>query len=124
MQSALDGDDHLGPLAEHDELVRDEAARCIPASQRIREAQGYSIVGAVKRCRCVLDIREDAVVNRKGVGQAGCEEEPEAPGAPSGSPDEAVGELLIRVHFRLLISNLSLTPCSRSSLNCVRVAVR
>lgn len=114
--TVLEGVDLVCERRRYDDVVGDDAARLVAATEGVREAQGHMRAGASADCQLALSSRERAIVDRERVGVSPVEEESKTPGAPARGPDEP--------HLRLLTRRSSLTPWSRSSQNCVKVALR
>ena len=123
-QAVRDRPDAVGESSVYHKLVRYHAAGCVSPPQWIGEAQRNHIGGAVIGRRLVLEIREAAFVEEERVGQPSLQEEPEPPVAPSSGPDQPLESVLARTHYFPLMSSRSVSPWSRSILNCVSVAVR
>lgn len=116
--------DLMGQVAGHDELVRDDASSCISSAQRIGKAQRDLPASSAPHHRLFPEICERAFVVQERVAQPSVEQEPEPPRAPPSGPDEPFRSVRTHAYLRLLRSNPSATPWSRSNLNCVSVAVR
>src|SRR5665647_829030 len=114
--TVLEGVDLVCERRRYDEVVGDDTARLVAATEGVREAQGHVGAGASADCQLALSSCERAVIDRERVGVSPIEEEPESPGAPPRSPDDP--------HLRLLTRRWSFTPWSSWSRNCVKVAVR
>ncbi|MFD5872949.1 hypothetical protein [Streptomyces sp. NPDC060322] len=116
LTSILDRVDLIGQGPEDNELVGDDPAGPVLASQGIRETQRPLLGNAPPDFRLVPDTREGFVVDLEWIPESPVTEKPETPGPPSRGPDEA--------HLTLLRKTCSSSPLSRSIRKRVNVAVR
>src|SRR5690625_4529956 len=93
----------------------DEASGLVLPPLGVRQAQGDLAPGAPADLRLIIQTAEGVLVDRQGIGVPGGAQEAEAPSASAGGPQQA--------HRRLLSSTSSRSPCSRSILKRVRIAV-
>ena len=81
--TVLEGVDLICERRRYDDVVGDDAARLVAATEGVREAQGHVGACASADCQLALSSRERAIVDRERVGVSPVEEESKAPGAPA-----------------------------------------
>src|SRR5664280_1293923 len=117
--------DLLGPTSHEDEVMRDHSSGSIFATLGIEESERHLVAHPPPSLWLVIDLCECVPVDPEGILVPASSEKSESPRPSPRCPDERiVSRRGTHAYFLLLISTRSVSPASRSSAKCVKIAER